>query len=91
MPDPILTDAIERLLAGDDIGRAGAQAAVGVVSQGLRPEMPRRVPPDLAQLVRQCWAAVPDQRPSFPQICTRLAEMLDVMKQQPAPAATVLQ
>ena len=34
MPDPILTDAIERLLAGDDIGRAGAQAAVGVVMDG---------------------------------------------------------
>jgi anthranilate phosphoribosyltransferase len=34
MPDPILTDAIEHLLAGDDIGRAGAQAAVGVVMDG---------------------------------------------------------
>ena len=34
MPDPILTEAIERLLAGDDIGRAGAQAAVGVVMDG---------------------------------------------------------
>ena len=34
MPDPILTDAIERLLSREDIGRAGAQAAVGVIMDG---------------------------------------------------------
>lgn len=31
MPNAVLTDALERLLAGEDIGRAGAQACVGVV------------------------------------------------------------
>ena len=34
MPDPILTDNIERLLSREDIGRAGAQAAVGVIMDG---------------------------------------------------------
>ncbi len=34
MPDPVLTDAMERLLAGEDIGRAGAQVAVGVIMDG---------------------------------------------------------
>ncbi len=31
MPNAVLTDCLERLLAGDDIGREGAQAAVGVI------------------------------------------------------------
>ncbi|EFJ42024.1 hypothetical protein VOLCADRAFT_36129, partial [Volvox carteri f. nagariensis] len=49
-------------------GMTAVQAALGVVTHGLRPDIPRVTPHDVADLVRACWAAVPEQRPSFAQI-----------------------
>ncbi|GIL76929.1 hypothetical protein Vretimale_8607 [Volvox reticuliferus] len=57
-------------------GMTAVQAAVGVVNHGLRPDMPRDTPPDMTELVRACWAAVPEQRPSFTQIEVQLGVML---------------
>lgn len=57
-------------------GLTAVQAAVGVVNHGLRPEIPCYVPSQLASLIRSCWAAVPDQRPSFLQIASTVSSML---------------
>lgn len=51
------------------------QAATRVLTQGLRPEVPRGTHPVLATLIKQCWAPVPDQRPSFTEIVARLAAL----------------
>ena len=41
------------------------QAAVGVVQKGLRPVIPPECPAPLADIMRQCWAKNPRDRPSF--------------------------
>lgn len=41
------------------------QAAIGVVQKGLRPAIPADCPPPLANIMRQCWAKNPKDRPSF--------------------------
>lgn len=41
------------------------QAAIGVVQKGLRPAIPSDCPPALADIMRQCWAKNPKDRPSF--------------------------
>jgi len=48
------------------------QVARGVAKNGLRPEMPSRVTPEFRQLVEECWAENPVERPSFADICVRL-------------------
>ncbi|PNH08260.1 putative serine/threonine-protein kinase [Tetrabaena socialis] len=58
-------------------GLTAVQAAVGVVTHGLRPEMPRGTPAPVADLIRACWAAIPEQRPSFTQIEVQLACLLE--------------
>ena len=44
-----------------------------VAQQGGRPEIPAAMPPPLRQLMEECWAQEPLQRPLFPAICARLA------------------
>lgn len=41
------------------------QAAIGVVQKGLRPTIPPDCPAPLANIMRQCWAKNPKDRPSF--------------------------
>jgi hypothetical protein len=50
-------------------GMNGVQAAMAVVNRGLRPQIPAHTPPALADLIRACWAAVPEQRPPFDAVC----------------------
>ncbi len=77
-------------------GLTAVQAAVGVVQHGLRPEIPRGTPPAVAELVRACWAAVPEQRPPFTAIEAQLEGLLaaargaeaDAARPAPPPAAT---
>lgn len=57
-------------------GMTAVQAAVGVVNQGLRPDIPQDTPPELASLIRACWAPVPDQRPTFDSVVQVLVGML---------------
>lgn len=57
-------------------GMTAVQAAMGVVNNGLRPEIPPHVSAPLASLIKACWAPVADQRPSFDQIVSTLQEML---------------
>mmetsp|Transcript_10874 Transcript_10874/g.26763 ORF Transcript_10874/g.26763 Transcript_10874/m.26763 type:complete len:165 (+) Transcript_10874:3-497(+) len=68
-------------------GMTAVQAAVGVVNSGLRPDLPADTPPDLASLIRACWAPVPDQRPGFEEICGALQGMLGPDMAPPPPPA----
>jgi serine/threonine protein kinase len=44
------------------------------VVQGYRPPIPDSVKPAYAKLMRQCWSASPDDRPSFREIVVKLGK-----------------
>ncbi|XP_019182615.1 PREDICTED: serine/threonine-protein kinase STY17-like isoform X2 [Ipomoea nil] len=50
------------------------QAAIGVVQQGLRPNIPKNTHPKLAELLENCWHQDPTKRPEF-------SEILEILKQ----------
>jgi len=39
-----------------------------VVSEGVRPPLPKHTPKNLARLIQSCWAFDPDERPSFIEV-----------------------
>lgn len=51
------------------------QAAVGVVQKDLRPEIPETCPPELADIMKQCWEHNPALRPDFDQIIKCLVDL----------------
>lgn len=57
------------------VGMNGMQAAMAVMNRGLRPDIPPSTPSPLTMLIKNCWAPIPDQRPSFQQIVTQLEDM----------------
>jgi serine/threonine protein kinase len=46
-----------------------------VVGEGYRPPIPNSIAPDVAELITDCWAQRPDDRPGFWQILKRLKKM----------------
>ncbi|CAK9274527.1 unnamed protein product [Sphagnum jensenii] len=54
------------------------QAAIGVVQQGVRPEIPPFVPEKLSLLAQQCWHQDPKQGPEFSEVLAVLEEMVMV-------------
>jgi serine/threonine protein kinase len=46
-----------------------------VAVEGARPEVPNAVLPPARALIEDCWAAEPDDRPTFAEIVERLAEI----------------
>ena len=56
-------------------GRKGVQIAYAVAQRGLRPQVPPDCPTEYAQLMQQCWADDPDERPGFGEILERLFQM----------------
>lgn len=49
---------------------------IGAVGfQGKRPDIPPRVDPEVAELIRECWQTNPQARPSFGQIIARLKSL----------------
>ena len=42
------------------------------VMNGQRPKLPKDCPEELVALLKDCWNAIPDKRPSFTEICVRL-------------------
>lgn len=54
------------------------QVMNGVVLHNLRPQFPKHCPTWYARLARSCWAAKPQSRPSFPQVCTKLRQAVQV-------------
>ncbi|CAL5384477.1 unnamed protein product [Camellia sinensis] len=51
------------------------QAALGV-RQGMRPDLPDNTHPKILDLMKRCWEAIPDNRPSFSEIRIELEELL---------------
>ena len=51
------------------------QAAIAVMKEGLRPDLPNNIPLDYADLVNDCWAQNPLDRPSFATILLRFGKM----------------
>eukprot|EP00878_Enallax_costatus_P003783 GHUV01003999.1.p1 GENE.GHUV01003999.1~~GHUV01003999.1.p1 ORF type:complete len:186 (+),score=40.57 GHUV01003999.1:135-692(+) len=58
------------------------QIAFQVAMQGNRPELPPsdpgRCPPELSQLITDCWAANPKERPSSGEVMKALAHMIRI-------------
>jgi len=52
------------------------QVILQVATKGLRPEIPPDCPQEWAQLIRDCWADDPDQRPTFAEVQQRLQTMI---------------
>lgn len=60
-------------------GYTPVQAALGVVMNGLRPELPECAPQSIQELIRECWDLSPSSRPSFDAIVARLEGFEDSM------------
>lgn len=56
-----------------------ADMTSAVVHQNLRPEMPKCCPHGLADIMRKCWDANPEKRPSMAEV-VRMLEALDTSK-----------
>jgi GAF domain-containing protein len=75
----ILWELLTRLEPYED--KEPMQIVVQVVNEGLRPMMTREFDHSpLAPLIRDCWAANPDERPSFEIIAERLQSMINKHK-----------
>ncbi|PRP78865.1 hypothetical protein PROFUN_01038 [Planoprotostelium fungivorum] len=48
------------------------EAAIMIIQQGVRPEMPQDTPEDLYSIMNNCWAFDPAYRPDFSQIIQTL-------------------
>jgi serine/threonine protein kinase len=46
-----------------------------IVLRGNRPEIPAECPPEYSALITQCWAHLPENRPSFPDLVELLAPL----------------
>lgn len=57
--------------------RTPLQAAVGVVQNGLRPDIPPSTPAGLADIMRLCWQREPSVRPSFETLKRKFEEMYE--------------
>ena len=54
-------------------GMTQDQVVMGVIERGIRPALPSHFgPPGLVQLIQQCWAENPAERPSFEYISAAL-------------------
>ena len=53
-----------------------------VVHGGHRPEIGKRIPEDVAKLIRSCWNTDPSQRPNFQDISNTLGGFLEKEEQQ---------
>jgi hypothetical protein len=58
------------------IGMAPIKFYQQTINQGIRPDFPDGVDPDYVQLITECWASTPTDRPSFISIVERLENML---------------
>uniref|UniRef100_A0A7I4E4F0 non-specific serine/threonine protein kinase n=1 Tax=Physcomitrium patens TaxID=3218 RepID=A0A7I4E4F0_PHYPA len=58
------------------------QAAVGVVQKGLRPTIPKNIPPKLVDLLQRCWKTDPSERPEFSETTLILQEILKEVNEE---------
>ncbi|KAJ4762119.1 hypothetical protein LUZ62_072494 [Rhynchospora pubera] len=73
------------ILTGEEpySGMHYGQVIVGILNNTLRPTVPASCDPNWKKLMEQCWAADPDQRPSFTEIASCLRSMLEACLAQP--------
>ena len=58
------------------------------VIRGGRPSIPESTPPNLAEIIKRCWAGEPQKRPSMSEIArvvTRILEEINAHQSAPAP------
>ncbi|XP_023244349.1 vascular endothelial growth factor receptor 1-like isoform X2 [Centruroides sculpturatus] len=48
-----------------------------MLSRGFRMDRPEYAPPDLYEMIRLCWKAEPEERPTFAELSRRLREWVD--------------
>jgi len=51
------------------------QVIFAVAQSGMRPEIPSHCPKKFGMLIDECWTSIPEDRPSFYDIMTRLEDM----------------
>lgn len=51
------------------------QAALAVISEDKRPDIPKFVPPNFVTLIESCWQRDPKKRPSFPEVLKALRKL----------------
>ncbi|RDX83768.1 Serine/threonine-protein kinase STY17, partial [Mucuna pruriens] len=56
-----------------------AAVSCAVINQHLRPEIPRRCPSALANIMRKCWDAKPERRPEMHEV-VKMLEAIDISK-----------
>lgn len=56
-------------------GKPAMQIPFKVVEENLRPKIPSICPDDYEQLMKRCWSAKPEERPSFSEILEELFDM----------------
>lgn len=57
-------------------GKDPLSVAVDVINKSIRPEIDPTIPPEIASLIRSCWATSPEQRPSLESVSNELRRML---------------
>eukprot|EP01119_Soliformovum_irregulare_P018627 TRINITY_DN575_c0_g1_i1.p1 TRINITY_DN575_c0_g1~~TRINITY_DN575_c0_g1_i1.p1 ORF type:complete len:1549 (+),score=441.45 TRINITY_DN575_c0_g1_i1:27-4673(+) len=63
------------------------QVILGVSQKNLRPEIVPDTPEPIVELMRQCWSANPNTRPSFEEILKTLHEIAEFMKEETPPTS----
>ena len=53
-------------------GLNGVQVSIQVTTNGLRPQLPEDIDPDMGRLIQACWDKNPEARPSFTEIVAEL-------------------
>ena len=62
--------------------------AGGIVSNTLRPRIPKRCDPEWKRLMEECWSPEPAARPSFTEITNRLRSMSVAVRIRKRPNVT---
>ena len=52
-----------------------------VAEKGLRPDLPKHLPPTLTELIKSCWDEQPKNRPRFTHIVKQLVKAQSEVKQ----------
>ena len=71
---------LTRFLVGAHNIRDTIELPYLVGKKGLRPPVPKHMPPVLQKLIVECWAEKSETRPDFKYVCKRLEEAMELIK-----------